>query len=102
MEPVNSAVLVQVDSGGIQPRTREDEMMPFAAAWADPETATLSSVSQGRTILGHPLYVESKKKDTNELTKQKATDQRREQTGSCQQGGARRGSLESGWTRTRC
>ena len=38
--------------------------MPFAATWMDPECVTLSQVCQTekRNIVGHPLYVESKKK----------------------------------------
>ena len=42
---------------------KKNEIMPFAATWMDLEIVTLSEISQRRrTIIWHPLYVESKKK----------------------------------------
>ena len=40
---------------------RKNEIMPFAATGMDSESVILSEVSQ-RSIIGHPVYVESKKK----------------------------------------
>ena len=42
--------------------TKINEIMPFAAAQMDLEIVILSEVSQRRTILRYPLYVNSKKK----------------------------------------
>ena len=47
--------------------TKKNEIMPLAATWMDPETIIISEVNKSvkqrrRNILGHPLYVESKKK----------------------------------------
>ena len=64
--------------------TTKNEVMPFAAIWMDPEIVILSEVRRRRkNIVQHPLYVESKRNDTNELTKQKETRRLREQTYSC-------------------
>ena len=41
---------------------KKNEIMPFAATWMDLEIFILSEVSQRRTILRYPLYVNSKKK----------------------------------------
>ena len=62
-------------------------MMPFAATWMDPDIVILSEVRQRRrNIIGHPLYVESKKKCIicNLFIKLKETQGLREQTYGCQ------------------
>ena len=47
---------------------KNNEMMPFAATWMDLEIVILIEVSQRKTnIIWYHLYVESKKKGTNEL-----------------------------------
>ena len=50
--------------------------MPFAATWMDLESIILSEVSQtgSRDIIWHPLFVESKRNDTNKLTNKTETD----------------------------
>ena len=66
---------------------KKNEVMPFAATWIDLETVILSEVRQRRrNIIGHPLYVESKKKYIicNLFTKLKETHGLREQTYGCQ------------------
>ena len=45
----------------------KNEIMPFAATWMDLEIIILSEVSQTKTNIRYCLYVESLKKDTNEL-----------------------------------
>ena len=46
---------------------KNNEMMPFAATWMDLEIVILIEVSQRKTnIIWYHLYVESKKKGTNE------------------------------------
>ena len=51
---------------------KKNEIMPFAATCMDLEVTIPSEASQRRRdIIWHPLYVESKKIYTNELTKQK-------------------------------
>ena len=45
----------------------KNEIMPFAATWMQLDVITLSEVSQRKTnIISYHLYVESKKKGTNE------------------------------------
>ena len=45
------------------------EIRPFASTWMDQQTAILSEVNQTQTnIIWYSLYMESKKKVTNELT----------------------------------
>ena len=53
------------------------------------EGIMLSETSQTDTVntVWYHLYVESKKKQTNEQTKWKQTHRYREQRGSCQRGG---------------
>ena len=47
---------------------KKNERMPSAATWRDQESIILSEVSWKKTnITWYRLYVESKKKDTNEL-----------------------------------
>ena len=41
--------------------------MPFSATWMDLEIIILSEVSQTKTNIIYHLYVECKKKGTNEL-----------------------------------
>ena len=43
---------------------KKNEIMPFSATWRNLECVTLSEVCQTkkRNIVGHTLYVESKKK----------------------------------------
>ena len=54
---------------------KKNEIMPFAVIWMDLELITLSEVSQTKTnIIPYHLYVESKKKDTNELIYKTETD----------------------------
>ena len=54
---------------------KKNEIMPFAVIWMDLELITLSEVSQTKTnIIPYHLYVESKKKDTNELICKTETD----------------------------
>ena len=47
---------------------RKNEIMPFAATWMDLEIIILSEVSQTKTNITYRLYVETKKKNTNEFT----------------------------------
>ena len=65
---------------------KKNEIMPFAATWMALESVILSEVSQ-RSIIWHPLYVESKRKpkihDTNELTYKTETNRLRKQTYGC-------------------
>ena len=57
---------------GILLSYKNNEIMPFAATWMDPETIILSEVSQTEKDC---LYVESKKKiQMNLFIKQKQTD----------------------------
>ena len=47
---------------------KNNELMSFATTWMDLEMIILSKVSQTKTdIIRHHLYVESIKKDTDEL-----------------------------------
>ena len=47
---------------------QKKEIMPFAATWIDLDVIILSEVKQTKTnILWYNLYVETKKKDTNEV-----------------------------------
>ena len=56
----------------------KNEIMPFAATRMDLEIIILSEISQKKTsIISFYLYVESKKKGTNELIKQKQTHKNR-------------------------
>ena len=66
---------------------KKNEVMPFAATWMDLEIVILSEVRRRRrNIIGHPLYVESKKKCIlcNLFTKLKETQGLRAQTCGCQ------------------
>ena len=54
---------------------KENEIMPFAATWMDFEIIILSEViRQRKTDIWYHLYVESKKRDTNELIYKTKTD----------------------------
>ena len=49
--------------------TKKNEIMPFAAARMDLEIVILSEVRQGKTnIMHYHLYVETRKKGTDEFT----------------------------------
>jgi len=51
---------------------KKNEIMPFAATWMDIEIIILNERGQRKkNIIRCHLYVESKKNDTNEITKQK-------------------------------
>ena len=41
---------------------KNNKILPFVAIWMDLEIVILNEVSQRKNIVGHPLYVESKKK----------------------------------------
>ena len=43
------------------------EIRPFSATWMQPEITILSEVSQTNQITCYHLYLESEKRDTNEL-----------------------------------
>ena len=70
--------------------------MPFAATWMDLETITLSAASQ---IVKdkHHLYVESKKRDTNELICRTETDSQTLKNLWLPKGTGGGGTME-GWT----
>ena len=54
---------------GISLSHKTTEIRPFASTWMDQQTAILSEVNQTQTnIIWYSLYMESKKKVTNELT----------------------------------
>ena len=54
---------------GISLSHKKTEIRPFASTWMDQQTAILSEVNQTQTnIIWYSLYMESKKKVTNELT----------------------------------
>ena len=54
---------------------KKNEIMLFATTWMDLEVIILNEVRQWKTnIIWYHLYVESKKKDTNELSSSKETD----------------------------
>ena len=54
---------------------KKNEIMPFVATWMNLEMTILSKVDQRKTnIIGYHLYVESKKKDANELTSKTETN----------------------------
>ena len=60
---------------------KKNERMPSAATWMDQEIIILSEVSWKKTnITWYHLYVESKKKDTNELIYKTEIDSHRKQT----------------------
>ena len=53
---------------------KKNEIMPYSAAWMDPESVILSEVRQTRrNIVWHPLMWNLERNDTNELRKQKET-----------------------------
>ena len=53
---------------GILLSHKKNEIIPFAATWMDLEIFILSEVSQVKTnVIWKHLYVESRKKDTNEF-----------------------------------
>ena len=53
---------------GILLSHKKNELMPSAATWMDLEIIVLSEVNQTKTnTIWYHLYVESKKKDANEL-----------------------------------
>ena len=53
---------------------RKDEIMLFAATWMDLDIIILSKASQTKKNIWYHLYVESKKKVTNELIYKTETD----------------------------
>ena len=57
------------------PAIKKNEMMPFAATWTDLEIIIQSEGSQTKTNMWFHVYVESKKNNTTELTKQKKDSQ---------------------------
>ena len=60
---------------------KKNERMPSAATWMDQEIITLSEVSWKKTnITWYHLYVESKKKNTNELIYKPEIDSHWKQT----------------------
>ena len=60
--------MVHIYNGILLSHEKNNEIMPFAAIWMDLEIVTLSEISQTKTnIIWYHLYVESKKKGTNEL-----------------------------------
>ena len=66
---------------------KNNEIRPFAATWMDLESVILSEASQRmRSIICHPLSMESKRNDTKELTKQKETYRLRKRAHGCQRG----------------
>ena len=63
----------------------KNEIRPFATTWMDLESVILSEVSQKETEISYdiPYTWNLKRKDTNELTKQKQTHRLRKPTHGC-------------------
>ena len=61
--------------------TQWDEIMLFAATWMDLEIIIRSEVRQRKTnTIWHPVYMDSKENDTNELIYRTKIDSRTEKT----------------------